>query len=366
MIGFFRQAFDAVRGRGDAAATVPPMDGALRPNTLLQSAQVVLRSDAPDNLVACDGETFFSSGQTVFQLEANSGAAQPLQHFDGAVSCLAANGAGLFAAGLADGSLHVWGSGQESRTIPSPAGGKAACPTALLFGDPATLIICHGSAQNRPDSWKQDLMQNGASGSVWSISLGGGAGRQLADGLAYPYGLALAQGQLIVSESWRHRLVRIEGGAAIPVLRDLPGYPARISPAADGGFWLCVFAPRSQLIEFVLREKAFRSRMMAEIDPAHWVAPSLSHAQDFLEPMQGGALKSHGILKPWAPTRSYGLVIRLNAQFQPIASYHSRADGTHHGVTSCIEAGARLLVASKGGDAILALPLDGVAKELVA
>ena len=188
----------------------------------------------------------------------------------------------------------------------------------------------------------------------------------MAGGLAFPYGVALAAGQLIVSESWRHRLVRIEGSAAIPVLRDLPGYPARICPAADGGFWLSVFAPRSQLIEFVLREKAFRSRMMAEIDPAHWVAPTLAHAQDFLEPMQGGALKSHGILKPWAPTRSYGLVIRLNAQFQPIASCHSRADGTHHGVTSCIEAGGRLLVASKGGDAILALPLPGDAKELVA
>ena len=363
MIGFFRNAFDAVRGRGDAAATVPPMDGALRPNTLLQSAKVVSRIGAPDNLVAFGGKTIFSSSGAVFQLDAYSGAAEPLRRFDRAVSCLAANGEGLFAAGLADGSLHVWGRGQESRSIASPAGAKAACPTALLFRDSATLIICHGSAQNGPESWKQDLMQAGASGSVWSVALPDGAARQLAGGLAFPYGVALAQGQLIVAESWRHRLVRIEGGAASAVLRDLPGYPARIGSSADGGFWLCLFAPRSQLIEFVLRETAYRRRMMAEIDPAHWVAPTLSHAQDFLEPMQGGALKSHGILKPWAPTRSYGLVIRLNAQFQPIASYHSRADGTHHGVTSCVEAGGRLLVASKGGNAILALPMDGDAKE---
>ena len=51
------------------------------------------------------------------------------------------------------------------------------------------------------------------------------------------------------------------------VLPDLPAYPARISPAADGrGAWLCLFAPRNRLTEFVLREQAFRERMMAEVD----------------------------------------------------------------------------------------------------
>ena len=74
--------------------------------------------------------------------------------------------------------------------------------------------------------------------------------------------------------------------------------------------------------------------------------------------MQGGALRSHGISKPWSPTRSYGLLIRLNARFQPVASYHSRADGTHHGVTSCVEVGSRILVTSRGGNAILGLPVE--------
>ena len=40
------------------------------------------------------------------------------------------------------------------------------------------------------------------------------------------------------------------------MLDELPGYPARLSPAQDGGFWLAVFAGRTQLIEFVLREPA--------------------------------------------------------------------------------------------------------------
>jgi hypothetical protein len=49
---------------------------------------------------------------------------------------------------------------------------------------------------------------------------------------------------------------------------DLPGYPARISPAQAGGSWLAVFAPRRQIVEFVLREPAYRKRMLQEVPEA--------------------------------------------------------------------------------------------------
>ena len=38
-----------------------------------------------------------------------------------------------------------------------------------------------------------------------------------------------------------------------PVLADLPAYPGGSALAGDG-YWLALFAPRSQLVEFVLRE----------------------------------------------------------------------------------------------------------------
>ena len=64
--------------------------------------------------------------------------------------------------------------------------------------------------------------------------------------------------------------------------------------------------------------------------------------------MQGSGLKQMGILKPWAATRSYGLVVRCDAEMQPLASYHSRADGIIHGVTSICEDRGDLLVSAKG------------------
>jgi hypothetical protein len=85
------------------------------------------------------------------------------------------------------------------------------------------------------------------------------------------------------------------------------------------------------------------------------VAPSLHPSSTFLEPLQGGAQKHLGMLKPWAPTRSYGLVVRLDAAFRPVASWHSRADGTRHGVFTCLPDGETVLAASKGGNGIVAL-----------
>jgi hypothetical protein len=79
--------------------------------------------------------------------------------------------------------------------------------------------------------------------------------------------------------------------------------------------------------------------------------------------LQGGAVKHLGIAKPWAPTRSYGLVIRLDAAGSPVASIHSRADGVRHGVTSCLESDNRLLVASKGGELIVSVDLADLDEE---
>jgi hypothetical protein len=60
-----------------------------------------------------------------------------------------------------------------------------------------------------------------------------------------------------------------------------------------------------------------------------------------------------GIHKPWSPSRSYGLVVKLDAQLRPVASLHSRANGRRHGITSVAEVGGRVFAASKGGNAIL-------------
>lgn len=345
MIAWISDRVDRFRGRGAYAATVPPMDGALRPNTTLEEAAILARVTAPDMLVEFRGQVLVSSGAVILALDTSSGALTDWRRCEADITAMAVQDDSLVI-GLADGSLIVT-DGRADRVVKAPS----ACITALAPGDAGQVLLCIGSTRNAAADWKRDLLQRNAKGQVWALSLADGGLRKLADGLAWPAGAALQNGQLVVVEAWAHRLVR---PGAVPLVTDLPGYPSRLSPAEDG-WWLTVFAPRNQLIELVLRERDYRDRMMAEIHPDHWIAPTLSPAADFNEPMQGGAIRTHGIIKPWAPTRSYGLLVRLDNQFRPIASHHSRADGRFHGITSALQIAGRALVASQGGHAILSL-----------
>jgi hypothetical protein len=168
-----------------------------------------------------------------------------------------------------------------------------------------------------------------------------------------------------VCESWRHRVVQVGGAASGKAVIDgLPGYPSRIAPAAGGGWWLTCFTLRTQLVEFVLREPAFRKRMLKEIDPRYWIAPALTSGNTFLEPMQGAHLKMMGVVKPWAPPRSYGLVIRLDQRGLIRYSLHSRFDGKHHGIVAAVEHGPWLYLISKGRRRLLRLSIADVQARL--
>jgi hypothetical protein len=358
MLDWLRRAFDWMTP-DRPAATIPSMDGALRPNQRLEDAPVLMEMDAPDNLVGDGASAYFSSGAVVYRLTSQSTNAEKVRTFEASVSSLAVDRTGTLAIGLSSGRIVMHGGSHDGTAIVDVGGRPTKCPTALAFDPSGRLVVCLGSDRHGPEDWKRDLMDVGRpSGSLWRIGTDGTSDELLADGLAYPYGLmVLSNGRFAVSESWRHRILAISTGRRPEVLLDdLPGYPARLASAGEGdGAWLAIFAPRRQLIEFVLREPALRNRMVREVDPDYWMAPALFSGRSFLEPLQGGAVKHLGILKPWAPRCSYGLVVRLDAAFQPIASYHSRADGIRHGVTSLLPLERRVLVASKGSNAILVL-----------
>lgn len=366
MSNFLTRALDRFIGRGSAAVTVPPLDGAFRPNRALEEAPLVAEAPAPDNLVGlADGRlAYFTSGATLWRLDGPGARPAPAERFEEEITALALDPSGALALGLEQGRILIRGGPHDGMAVRNLDGRRLMAPTALAFSSPDRLLVAQGSGTNPPQAWARDLMERNASGSLWHLDLKSGAAICLADRLAFPAGIRLHENgeRALVSEAWRHRLLEISTLApAEPkeILADLPGYPSRLSAAPDGGAWLCLFAPRSQLIEFVLREKTYRTRMMEEVDPEYWLAPALASNRSFLEPLQGGGVKQMGILKPWAPTRSYGLVARLDAKGQPVASFHSRADGSRHGVTSALEQAGRLYVTAKGGDAVLGLGLRG-------
>lgn len=338
---------DLFRGK---AVTIPPMDGALRPNTALDESEAVIETPAPDDL-CFDGERIlFSSGTDVFALDRSESTHVATHRL--LVTAMVAI-PGIRAVALEDGTIF-FEHGTRTEMIPAPEG--YSCPTAMAFADASTLFVCHGSSRHGAQDWAVDLMEKNATGALWKVNLDTGEQTMVTGGLAFPYGVLVRPNGVVVSEAWRHRLVSVSpNGRVEQVLTKLPVYPARLAPASEGGAWLALFAPRNRLIEFILREDEYRLAMMRDVPREHWIAPALASGATFLEPLQCGGVKTMGIHKPWSPSRSYGLVARLDRELQPVESFHSRADGRRHGVTSMVEVDGSLYVSAKGGGAVLRL-----------
>lgn len=365
MIGALRAIGDRILGRGDASITVPIFDGALKPNQLLENAEVVAQFDAADD-IASDGQALLvSDGGRVLRLA--DGAEKEIAHFDRPVTALCAMADGGIAVALDGREIVVRGEAGKERRSTGPAGAPFRAANAIAQLSGSRLAVTDGSQANDCAQWAHDLMGRGATGRLVLLDPRSGEGREIARGLEYAFGVCPFGSESLVSESWRHRIVAVAAdGRPRVVLGRLPVYPSRLAVAAGGGFWLTAFTARTQLVEFVLRENAFRRRMMKEIAPEHWIVPRLRSGEDYLEPMQGAHLRTMGVLKPWAPPRSYGLVIRLAADGVPRYSLHSRVDGINHGIVAAAEAGGFLYLLAKGPGRLLRLPLADLEKEATA
>jgi hypothetical protein len=354
---------DRVLGRGDAAITVPPFDGPLKPNQLLESAEVLAELAEPEDLAAIGGVLYLADGATLRRWEGS--ASHEVRRFDRPITALCGLPGGRLAVALAGTEIRVFAAA-EGKDEGKRIAGDLHAVNALAPGADGNLLATDGSADEPCGEWVRDLLNRGRSGRLLSIDVETGAARVRASGLQFAFGTVSAGKDVLVSESWKHRLLSVaSNGSTCIALDQLPVYPSRIVPASDGGFWLTAFTARTQLIEFILRERGYRKRMMREVPPEFWVAPRLRSGGSFREPMQGAHLKTMGVVKPWAPPRSYGLVIRLASDFAPLFSFHSRVDGENHGVTAVAELDGALYVLAKGSRRLLRLQLTA-AKEALA
>lgn len=349
---FLTRFVDNFLGRGSASVTVPAMDGALKPNNFLEELPEGLQAQAPDDLLMWQGALLWSDGPALFTKTGQ------VLDFGSDVTALAVVGETLVIATLQDG-LRVLDKKLQDITP------KWETPiihvTALAADADGGIWYCTGSAQNAPDQWRRDLLELKSTGSIGRADPQTGEVQVIKRNLGYPSGIAvMPNGAILFSEAWASHVVEMaaDGASTRVVLDQTPGYPGRIKPRSDGGYWLCIFAPRNPLIEFVLREPAYRNAMLREVHEDFWIAPAYASGRSFGEPMQGGALKQMGILKPWSPTLSYGLVVEVDAQFNPLRSFHSRAGGRRHGITSVLEIDEAVWLACRGSGEILTMAIE--------
>lgn len=346
---------------------IPSMDGALSPNDRLDACRTIGPPviGADDAVESADGALYVSGGRQVLRLEGERYERRSVfAEFDGKAGGLTFHPDGRLLVCVAGHGLAALDATGRPQWLAAVEGRPLHGLTGVAAAPDGTIFLTEGSARHGTDEWVRDLMEKNRAGCLLACGPGLDAPRVLLRGLQYPHGAALAgNGQsLWFAESWGHRIsrARLERGGIGPVetvIDNLPGYPARLGRAAAGGFWLALFALRTHLVEFVLREDDYREEMMRSIPVAFWISPALAATGHCLEPMQAGSVKALGIHKPWAPPRAYGLVLRIDEQGDALESLHSRVGGRYHGITAALETSKGLVIVSKGhGRLLLAGP----------
>jgi sugar lactone lactonase YvrE len=341
---------------------IPSMDGAFSPNDRLDRltpiGDALIGADAIAE--APDGAICVSAENKVWRLCGGRYQNRAvLAEFDSNVGALAFDPEGRLLACTARGLAVVDGAGRTVKLVTEAEDEPLHCLTAIVSAPDGTIFVSDGGTCHSAEDWRIDLMEGNKLGRIVACGPALTDACVLLRNLSYPAGLAVADGHLWFTESFAHQVSR----AAIParakiaapqiVIRNMPGYPSRLARSADGGLWLSLFAVRTHLVEFVLREDDFRSEMMRAIPQAYWIAPALSSGGDCLEPLQVGGLRALGIEKPWAPPRSYGLAARLDRDGEVVETLHSRVGGRYHGITATIETAQGVVIVSKGSGRLL-------------
>lgn len=339
--------------------SVPVFDGVFKPNNLLEEAMVLVEKPGLEDLaVDSRGQLVVACGREVHKVTPH-GTLTQIAGFDTDVTALAILPDDSIVVGL--GNSVVFGVGSEDQhSLDSAAGKPFVAITAISVQSDGGILICDSSDKYPCADWVWDLMGKKKTGRVIKYASQTREETVLASGLASAFGVIdHAEHGPLISESWAHSVSVISGRKIKRLIDRLPGYPCRFAPSSDGGFWLTLFCSRTQLVEFVLKENDYRQEMMQTIDQKYWISPSFGSGVDFLEPLQSGGVKQMGVQKPWAPPRSYGLVVRLSADLTPLYSMHSRVGGKNHGICAAAQVGDDLYLLSKGSQRVLKLSVSG-------
>ena len=327
------------------------LEGVLGPNGLLDEAKG-LRVEAPDALaVAADGRLLFSSGSRVMALRSWESEPEAWAGFDAPVTALCCGPGGLVAVGLAGGRLAMFdASGKPVEGWTLPAGRLASVVDCVFRSDDELLLVDCGYGADAEllarASWDDD-----GHGQLVSLRRSGET-RIVMSGLHCPMGVCLdAGGNALVSLLERAGIVDATGKA---VQSGYPGYPGRLRRTATG-YALAFLSRRDPLIEFLKTEHAFVAEMKAKIAPRHWIAPRINpeFSHDF--PIELGATRLFGEVKPWAPSFSYGLVVETDGKLMPTGSFQSRANGQRHAICDVAVWDDALVAVSKASGEILNL-----------
>ena len=328
-----------------------PLEGVLGPNSLLDEAPS-LPIERPGALaIAADGRLLISTGSSLLSLGGWGEKPQQLFSVSRRVTALAASADGKIAIGVETGEVHVYDRGQDQPawTVPASSGNRPAVDCMFLNED--ELAVVRSGYASVQEALARSPWETAQTGTVTG-HLRNGTTRVIAGGLSCPMGICRDEcGDLIITEMDAARVIdssgRVRGTG-------FPAYLGRIRKTQQGYLLACL-SRRDPLIEFLRTERDFVEDMKKTIDPRHWISPRTTpeFSHDF--PIELGATRLFGEIKPWAPSFSYGLLIKLDKELMPGGSAQSRANGRRHAVSDAIVWNGDVIAVSQASGEILNL-----------
>src|SRR5262245_48454271 len=165
MLATLREWRDQLLGCGEAAITVPVMDGALKPNRALDDAAVVAELAGLDDVASNHRQLLVSAGTTLWQLDGETPV--EVRRFDAPVTALALSAQGRIAVALGGRRVLVHDAGgAEIARLDSLGSERLHSVNAVAFDGEEALLVSDGSLRFAPAQWCHDLMTLGRSGRV--------------------------------------------------------------------------------------------------------------------------------------------------------------------------------------------------------
>ncbi len=343
--------------------SLPPMEAGLRPDSRLDDAVLLTEPGGfePECVAVLGEDVYFSHGSALYRF----GGSTPDRFVElgGEVTALVSDrrapaGAELVASVVGRGVVRVAASGTVSE-VSTDARLRSGL-TDLCIAEDGRIFATQGSASTPFDQVIDAQVRADASGMVLEISP---SVRVVADRLPWPSGVGSSDSDgLIVALANAHSIIAMatDGRRRSTVQDNLPFYPGRLTRASDGGLWLAVPYVRNRATELILDEPELRAEMVAGIARSEWLVPRLRSETPHTDALQMGQLRMLGVLKPWAPPRSYGLIAHLDVHGRFDRSAHSRPDGRNHGVTHVVEHDGRAIMAMRGRRAVASIEIGPI------
>lgn len=330
------------------------LEGALGPNDRLELASGI-RIELPEAVgVTPDDRLLVSSDNRILTMSGWAEVPKLWAEFDQRVTAITASPGGLVAVGLAGGGLAVLD--LKGRRIDDwTATSELIAVNDCVFASEDEILLVDSGYRDDEDLLSLATWDDSARGNLVAIRRGGGL-RNAAIRLRCPMGICLdAAGLPVISLLERASIVDLSGKT---LQSGYPAYLGRLRKTSTGYAIACL-SRRDPLIEFLKHEPDFVAEMKTRLEPRHWISPRYSPEFSHEFPIELGATRLFGEVKPWAPSFSYGLIIETDESLMPVASAHSRANGTRHAISDVAEWRDSLVAVSRASGEILNLGREG-------